>query len=232
MEWNISNIYELVRGPVAWICFFIFMAGTVFQITRFFKLSVKINQPVFEQGDPPHKSQEDKSARYQLAYLLSRLRVSIIGMHPFMFIVTVVFHFSIFMLPLFLREHNSLMDILWGVSFCPHILSHNTADMLFVIICCCMLVFAFRRLFTSRVRALTDFGDVYLYAVTGAPFVSGYLAVHNVFDYQMLVIVHILSVEILLVSLPFTKFVHMIFFFLNRFWSRGELGFRTAKRVW
>ncbi len=233
MEWNIHTIYEIIRGPLAWGCFFIFITGTLFQISRFFKLSTPKKQHVFfKQDEHPPQFKEEKSIRYKVAYLVSRLKVSIIGMHPFMLVVTVVFHLCIVVLPVFLREHNSLMDILWGGSFCPYVLPHHAADTLFVTISCCMLIFAFRRFFLSRVRSITDFGDVYLYMVTGTPFVTGYLAVHNVFDYQMMVIFHILSVEIFLVSLPFTKFVHMIFFFLNRFWVRGEYGFRTARRVW
>ncbi len=225
-------MYEFIRGPLAWTSFSIFLFGTLFQVSRFFILSEKKERISIKSRPVHHKKKEDRFSKERIANIISRLRVSILGTHPIMVFVSLLFHVSIFFLPLFLLEHNTLLDVLWGVSFCPHVLSHDTADVITRIIFFCILFFLFRRIFLKRVRAITTFSDFYFLLLTAAPFITGYLAVHNIYDYDTLIVLHILSVELILVSIPFTKLVHMIFFFLNRIWIKSEHDFGSGERVW
>jgi hypothetical protein len=68
--------------------------------------------------------------------------------------------------------------------------------------------------------------------ITVAPFLSGYLAYHQWFDYKIMLIAHILAAEVMLVVIPFTKLGHMIFFFLYRFLIGGEYSFGQGTRTW
>ena len=47
-----------------------------------------------------------------------------------------------------------------------------------------------------------------------------------------MVTLHILSAEILLVMIPFSRFSHMIFFVVSRFLIVGEHSRKSARRVW
>jgi hypothetical protein len=70
-------------------------------------------------------------------------------------------------------------------------------------------------------------------ALASVPFLSGFLAYHQIFDYPTMIMIHMLSGELMLMAIPFTKLSHMIFFFFNRFYVVNEhtLGGR-GKRVW
>ena len=61
----------------------------------------------------------------------------------------------------------------------------------------------------------------------GLPFVSGFLAMHpgmNPFPFQATLLVHILSANLAMVMVPFTKLVHIVLFWSNR--TTSELGWR------
>ena len=77
-----------------------------------------------------------------------------------------------------------------------------------------------RRIALPEVRILTTFYDYLLLLITVAPFVTGFLAFHLAPDYKFWVIAHILSGEIMLICIPFTKLSHIVMFFM----SRAQLG--------
>jgi len=225
-------MYEFIRGPMAWACFSIFILGMIFQAVRFFVLTEKV-QPARLASPPRYKVRKKiELSRESLLSLASKLRVSVAGVNPLMTFVTIVFHVSIIILPVFLMEHNMLMDTLWGISFCPCVLSEINADMLTGIVLSCILFFLFRRIFVNRVRSISTFYDYFIILLTASPFVTGILAIHDLFDYRILIILHVMSVNIIMVSLPFTKFVHSIFFFLNRFFIGSEYSLSTGSRSW
>jgi nitrate reductase gamma subunit len=224
-------MYEFIRGPLAWACFSIFIAGMIFQVARFFIIT-KIIQPVRLTPPAGYKKKKSRLSRESLPSFAAKVRVSVAGVNPVMTAVTVLFHVSIIILPVFLMEHNMLMDTLWGISFCPCVLSETNADILAGITLSCILFFLSRRIFISRIRSISTFYDYFIILLAASPFVTGLLAIHDLFDYRTLIILHVMSVNIIMISLPFTKFVHSIFFFLNRFFIGSETSFATGSRKW
>jgi hypothetical protein len=81
-------------------------------------------------------------------------------------------------------------------------------------------------------RAVTSAWDYVILFVTLTPFVSGFIAFHQWGDYGTVIIVHILSAELALILIPFTKLNHMIYFFLYRLLIGSEYSFGQGKRVW
>jgi hypothetical protein len=65
-----------------------------------------------------------------------------------------------------------------------------------------------------------------------APFLTGYFAYHQWFNYDTVMALHILSGEAMLITLPFTKLGHMLFFFLYRFLIGNEYSFAKGARAW
>ena len=77
-------------------------------------------------------------------------------------------------------------------------------------------------------RLLTDVGDCSAWALTFIPLVSGYAAYHHMFEnYTLTLALHILSVELLLVVLPFSKLFHVFSLFMAR-WYNGEIAGRKG----
>jgi nitrate reductase gamma subunit len=78
-------------------------------------------------------------------------------------------------------------------------------------------------------RALSRFGDFALPVLCLVPVVSGFLVAHprlSPIDAQVTYLAHLLSAELLLVLVPFTKLVHMTLFWSSQ--SVTELGWRFS----
>ena len=73
-----------------------------------------------------------------------------------------------------------------------------------------------RRIALPQVRILTSAYDLLLLAIAVAPFLTGFLAYHQVGDYKFWLILHILCGEIMLIAIPLTKLSHFLMFFLSR----------------
>jgi nitrate reductase gamma subunit len=90
------------------------------------------------------------------------------------------------------------------------------------------LFLGIRRLVSPHVRIVTTAADYLLLAVTLAPFVTGYLAYHQYFDYQTVILLHMFFGELMLVVIPFTKLSHFLIFFFSRAVTGMEFGRRNA----
>ena len=86
-----------------------------------------------------------------------------------------------------------------------------------------MLLVLFDRINNPVKRFLSTFGDYLAWALTFLPLLTGFLAVkHLVLPYTTMLAIHILSVELLLVALPFTKLIHVFTLFASR-WYNGDI---------
>jgi len=230
---DLLQIGEFVRGPMAWICLTVFLIGNGYQIFNFYRLSRHTNRIRLKRPKRYRKpSARPFSGRDVLISGMARLRVSLVGLDPLMAFVTVTFHLCLLILPLFILEHAALYMINWKFNLWPLVFSQQVADFLMLYLFGCALFFLFRRIVIRRVRVLSTVHDYLMLTLTLVPFITGYLAIHHVTDYAMLITIHILSVELLLIITPFTKFAHMLFFFINRFALAGEYSLAKGRRSW
>lgn len=224
-------VYDFVRGPMVWISFLIFILGTCFQIFKFLSMT-SIRESVKLKPGPanilPKRKEEDEP---KTDWFL-KLKLSIAGVNPFMVIVTTVFHVLLVLMPLFVLGHNILWDN--AVGFSLFSLSEEISDSLTLVVIICALIFLYRRLFSERVKAITTYADFIFLLLAAAPFVTGYLAYHQVFagSYKLIITLHMISGELMLMAVPFTKFVHMIYFFIVRYFVVSEWSLGKGDRTW
>jgi hypothetical protein len=64
------------------------------------------------------------------------------------------------------------------------------------------------------------------------PFLTGFVAYHQWFDYPLFLVLHILSGEILLMAIPFTRLSHMLFSPFTRAYMGSEFGNVRHARDW
>jgi len=224
-------MYELTRGPLVWISLIVFIIGTVFQIFRFFTLSRKAGlSPHVPKLRPSKDDGEKDSSPGRIVGILKKTGQTVLAVHPVTITVSTVFHLCLVFIPLFLLGHNELIELTLGIAL-PSIPEH-ASDILTVIILICCAFFLFRRIFLSRVRAISSFYDYLVLALATVPFLTGFLGFHQIFDYRTVMIVHMLSGELMLMAIPFTKLTHMIFFFLNRFMVINEHTLGKGSRAW
>jgi nitrate reductase gamma subunit len=221
-------MYDFIGSQLVSIAFIIFVLGLIYQGIQFFKLTKEkewILPPL-----PLEEKREKKTLGQSIVDGLTSLKGTLWKTDPLMTVVTSAFHVCLILVPIFLLGHNTLLDQSWGVSL--YSLPECFADGLTIVVFICAAFFLIRRLFLARVRAISTFYDYLVLFIAVAPFLTGYLAYHQWFDYHTVMILHILSGELMLVTIPFTKLGHMLFFFLYRFLIGNEYSFTRGSRTW
>jgi nitrate reductase gamma subunit len=219
-------MYNFIQGQLVSIAFIIFMIGLIFQAIQFFKLTKK-KEWIYPPGEV---KREKKTAGKWVTFCLASLNGTLWKTDPLMTIVTSVFHVFLILVPVFLLGHNILLNQSWGLSLWS--LPEPITDILTLIVLICVAFFLGRRLFLARVRVITSLYDYAILLIALAPFLTGYLAYHQWFHYEAVMTVHILAGEAMLITIPFTKLGHMLFFFLYRFFIGNEYSFAKGTRVW
>jgi nitrate reductase gamma subunit len=239
-----AQFVAFIKGPMVWIAFGLFFAGLIVQGWRFFAISRKKDLAYTPGTEKKKKSKKVKAKKKKPKTIMERfqplvafadkrwsnLENSMFRTHPLVTVVTIIFHVFLFVIPIFLLAHNELFRKAFGFSL-PS-LSDQTTDMMTIIFLMCGGFFLYRRIFVRRVRAITTLWDIVLLAVTLTPFITGFLAFRQWGDYSTVMIVHIVSGELMLILIPFTKLGHMIYFFLYRLLIGSEYSFGQGKRAW
>jgi nitrate reductase gamma subunit len=135
----------------------------------------------------------------------------------FFSIISFLFHIGIIAVPLFLADHIVLWEGFLNIKL-PSI-NRFLADFLTLFtIACIFILFGFR-LFSRRHRAMSTPMDYTLLILIFLPFASGFLASHaaiNPFPWGVMMLVHLLSAELLFITIPFTKLAHIVLFAFDR----------------
>jgi len=105
-------------------------------------------------------------------------------------------------------------------------------DLLTFAVISILLFFLYRRVFVAKVRSVTTYRDFLAWSIAAAPFITGFLAYHQYFDYNFIVNLHIFCGELMLMAIPFTKLVHMPMMVLFRSFIRNEMSFGFGTRTW
>lgn len=221
---------EFVRGPLVWISAVIFVAGFIYRGVKLFRLTEKkVAQfcPAGAPKDTPASAVSKEEARLEK---IARLENSVLFRHPMMIAVSAIFHVFVFVAPIFLVAHNVLFENAFGISL-PGI-PDGLADFMTVVVLFCGMFFLLRRIVLPRVAAISSGYDYVVLLVAIMPFFTGFLAYHQLFDYETMLTVHIVSGEIMLIALPFTKIGHMVFFFFARLSMSGEHSLGRGNRTW
>jgi nitrate reductase gamma subunit len=99
-----------------------------------------------------------------------------------------------------------------------------------VVVACCF--FGARRIMLPEVRFVTRTMDWLVLAIVVLPFLTGILAYHQILNYDLMLILHIVSGEIMLAAIPFTRLSHMLFGFASRAYMGSEFGAVRHARDW
>jgi nitrate reductase gamma subunit len=223
-------MYDFVRGPLMWLSSIIFIFGIIYRTVQLFVLTrkkeaVSCTKKKIKKSSPKDYSSEEKKFELLLAF-----QNSLLGKNPVMAIVSFIFHTCLFIAPIFAAGHALSLYESWGFSFIT--LPDNFIDLLTIIFLACILFFLMRRIVIPRVKSISTPYDYLLLFITAAPFITGFYAYHQYFDYKTVITLHILAGELMLIVMPFTKLGHMVFFFFIRILIGNEYSFGKGKRVW
>jgi nitrate reductase gamma subunit len=140
---------------------------------------------------------------------------------PVSYVGGYTFHIGLFLVVFFFAPHIKLIQSLVGLSW-PGLPS-QFIDLVAVVTLAALVVVLADRINRKVKRYLSTFEDWFTWLITFLPVLSGWLAVrHLLLPYPTMLALHILTVEILLVFLPFTKLFHAFTVFGSR-WYNGAV---------
>lgn len=217
------ELYRIVSGPLVWVAFALFFGGLLYQLARSLRLARRKEPFIFTYLSLGHSLRS-------LAHWLMPYGALGWRRHPVLTGVTFLFHIGLILTPLFALAHVVLWEEAWQISWWR--LPDAAADALTLVVCGGGLFFALRRGFAPEVRFVTDASDYLLLTLTLAPFATGFLAYHQWTAGPWMTLAHMLSGEILLAAIPFTRLRHMLLGWLTRAYMGSEFGAVRHARDW
>lgn len=232
-------MYNFLIGPMLFLTIAIFIAGVFWRVKQYLSLTERSELPtadlprvVISQVDGRERNEYLRidSATDILTKWRLRLKRTMLGRKPIFSLITIAFHVLLIVLPLVTVGHNILMDEYLGFNLPT--LSEGLVDNLTLLFLGLAGFFVVRRLTVPTVRSITTWRDWLALLVAVAPFATGWMTYHQVFPYTTMLYIHIICGELMLIAIPFTKLVHMPFFFFARFFIRNELTIGRGSRKW
>jgi nitrate reductase gamma subunit len=201
------SLYTLVRGPLVWVAFLVFIGMSIFKVRRLYLMAK--NEKVVLPGI------KGPAARRSILHWILPFGSRNWRMRWPVTITTFVFHIGLVFTPIFLLSHNVLWYESWGISWWS--LSEKVADIMTFLVIVTSVIFLMRRIFSPEVKFVTSSDDLLILAISFFPFLTGFLAYHEwLLPYKAMVILHMLFGEAMLIAIPFTRLGHMFYFFMTR----------------
>lgn len=224
-----NGFIDFIMGPMVWISLLIFVIGLGVRVWLIVGEVRKKEPYIFSYLTLYH------SMRSICAWLIPFFPRST-RIRPWYYGISYVFHLLILAVPLFLSAHIVLVEEAFRVSWPA--LNDGLADVCTVIIIAALIYFAVRRMVEPDVKFLSSAMDFFLLFMVMLPFLTGFLSYHQVFEsmwpgaYAYMTMLHILSGEVVLIMIPFSRFAHMVTAPLTRAYIGSEFGNVRHARDW
>ena len=213
---NEVELLNWARGP-----------GLVYAtVIMFFGLSLRVIE-ILSLGRPQELAEmRDNGSRDGWMMIIKR---SLPEVRHWRFITaSYIFHIGLLVVIFFFIPHTlffrDVFGIFWG-GFPNYVIDFFT-----VLSIAAMLYTLVARFYDPSRRILSKMSDYFAWLVTFLPFVTGYMAFHRLgMDYTSMLAVHILSVELLMISLPISKLTHSVTFAMARWYTGSNNGRRGIR---
>jgi len=210
---NEMQLLTWVRGPGLNLAVGIFVLGVLWRLFEIYSLGRK------KDLSAPRAAPGASGLRTILRRTLPA--EGMLKKAPVTYIAGGVFHIGLAIVVLLFAPHIKLIQSLIGVSWPAP--PSQFIDLITIVTLVAMLVLLADRIMNPVKRFLSTFEDWFTWTLTFLPLLTGWLAVrHLLLPYTTMLALHILSVELLLVFLPFTKLFHAFTVFGSR-WFNGTV---------
>lgn len=211
----------LVRGPLFHLALAILVLGLVARLVEIFTPGRRANF-----AEP-----RGSAALGGLTTMYQRFvapDILIVRRAPFDYYVGIVWHVGFTLVMLLFIPHAELIRQTFGIAW-PG-LPNPLIDAITAITLLSLLAVLLRRWMEPVKRFISRPGDYLIWLLTFLPVLTGYLAYHRLIDpYPLILGLHILSVELFMIALPFTKLTHMFTTFFARWYNGANFGYKGVQ---
>ena len=204
-----------VRGPAFQIAVAVFIFGISLQLLEILLLG----------RSTEYAAPRGSALRGGIHTLLTRTipEESIFRRAPLITVAGYVFHLGLFIVLLLLVPHILVFKELLGFSWSG--LPTPLIDAIAVITLLALFILLINRIRHPVLRFLSTPQDYFTWTLTFLPLLTGYMAYHHMINpYPLILGLHILSVEILIIFLPFTKLIHTFTWVIARWYNGTNAG--------
>jgi len=216
------DFYSFVEGPLLWIACLTFVIASLIRAALFLTLSRKTDKIIYQ-----HFSWKYVFATFGRWLLPLNKGVA---KNPVFTPLIYIFHICLIIVPIWFSGHITLWEesrFEWSWSPIPD----GLADWMTLIFLAIALFFLLRRIISADIRLISTFSDYFILVITALPFMTGYFLTHGTVDNigflgDNIQVIHMLSGELMLILIPFTKLSHFVLFFFSRGATAIEFGRR------
>lgn len=210
---NAGDLLIWTRGPGLTIALVLLVVGVLLRLFEIYSLGRKRDLAPARSPSPGSGWRTVFSRMLPPAGMTARAPVTYFGGY--------VFHIGLFVCVFLYIPHIELLRVLLGVSW-PG-LPTPVVDAVAVATLLALLAVLISRLTDPVKRLLSRLQDYFVWGLTFLPVLTGYLAYHHLLlDYTWMLALHILSAELLIALLPYTKLFHAVGLFIAR-WYNGDI---------
>jgi nitrate reductase gamma subunit len=218
---NAVDFLAWVRGPMFSIALIIFIFGVTVRLLEMLLIGRK----------PDYSESRESAFAGGMRTIFRRFMPADTGTLQRSTIVIFagyVFHIGFFIVLLLFVPHILLIKDTLGIQWAG--LPTPIIDAATVMTLLALLVLLINRLVNPVLRFLSTFQDYLIWLLTFLPVLTGYMAFHHFIQpYQLVLALHILSVELLMIVFPFTKLMHTFTLFFARWYNGAVVGRKGVK---
>lgn len=217
------ELLEFARGPALTFAISVFIAGMVYRV---FSLFLMWRTRDSSAGRERSRSSFSAAVRE----IIRRLWPQAVYKQRTMFELVngYVFHLGLAIIVFLLAPHIVFIKDLTGLSWPA--LPNNVIYAVSIVTMASLIAALVMRFAHPPLRLISTFDDWFSWLVTFLPVLTGVIATsHLGARYETLLALHILSVSLLLVWLPFGKLMHFFLVFVTRSQTGAQLSHRGAQ---
>ena len=223
MDWD--AILQFSRGPFFLVALLIFIGGMLYRLVSVLMLG-------WQRDRVPARG--SKLGGVVRSYLKGILILPFIpwvkqtfGRNAITFLAGGLFHFGLFAVIFLGTPHmlvwKSLLGFGWPTLPLP------ITDWLAAVAIVALIALAINRLVHPVLKLLTGPAEWLNWLVVFLPMVTGYIMTHHLwFSYEVLFSLHMITVNVLLIWIPFSRISHFMFYFFSRTIHGAEFGKRAV----
>ncbi|MCP4725597.1 MAG: hypothetical protein GY863_11200 [bacterium] len=211
-----ETLLEIAKGPLLRLTILIMILGLLRHILLLI-FDMRKNLKKAATPVPPYSASFSSLTKSTLGWLVP---INHIKNRKIYSIISIVFHAGLILVPIFLFAHIQLVR--GGIGFGWPAIDQKILDILTIItVVSGVLLFA-GRAGNRDSRFISRMQDYLLPWLLIIPFISGFFAAHIhlfPFSYNLMMLIHILSAELVFVLMPASKITHCVLFPLARYAS-------------
>ncbi len=215
---NLLHIYDFAAGPLFAFSCSVFVLGSAWRVLRFVLLA-RAADPAALRGFRP------AWALKSILHWLTGANITAQA-NPLMTVAGFAFHLALLSVALCFSAHVILWDQALNLSWWQ--LPDEAADWLTYLFLAAAAFLVWRRVALPHVRGLTTASDWLVLALTVTPMLTGLMANRQWGDYDLFITLHVLSGNLMLLAVPFTKLSHAVLFFVSRAVIGSDFGKRSV----